>query len=48
MAKNTGIHIRSDQEFKDKFIEFCKKRNYVFAKRVRALMIMDMEGKIKY
>ena len=47
MSKITGIHIRTKQEFKDKFIEHCNKHRYVFSKRVRALMEMDMRGKIK-
>lgn len=45
--KETNINIRTKQEFKDKFIEHCNKHRYVFSKRVRALMEMDMRGKIK-
>jgi len=46
MAKITGIHIRTKQEFKDRYIEFCKKNRYVFSKRVRAIMELDMQGKL--
>ena len=47
MKKETGIHIRSSQEFKDKYIDFCKRNRYIFAKRIRALMEMDMKDGLK-
>ena len=47
MVKETHLRIRSDRKFKDKYIAYCKGNRYVFAKRVRAIMQMDMDGKIK-
>jgi len=47
MAKGTHFVIRTDQIFKDKFNRFCKKRNYIPTKRIRALIQMDMDNKIK-
>ena len=47
MKKQSRFYIRSSQEFKDKYIDFCKRNRYVFAKRVRALMEMDMEDGLK-
>ena len=45
--KDTHINLRTNKKFKEKFYSFCKKRNYVPAGRLRALIQMDMEGKIK-
>jgi len=47
MNKTTYFHVRSRQDFKDRFIKFCKKNGFIYSKRIRALMEMDMRGEIK-
>jgi hypothetical protein len=46
MIKDLDLNIRIDKTLKVDYKEFCKKNNYVLAKRLRALMVLDMEGKI--
>lgn len=46
MVKDLDLNIRIDKKLKADYKEFCKKNSYVLAKRLRALMILDMKGEI--
>ena len=47
MIKDVDIRAKVDKKTKAKYKSFCKKYNYVLSKRLRALIDMDMKGKIK-
>ena len=45
--KEKVISLRVYPEFEREYREFCKKNKFVFVNRLRALMEMDIRGKIK-
>lgn len=45
--KEININFRATKELKEKYISFCKKYDYIFSKRLRALMEKDLRGEIK-
>jgi hypothetical protein len=45
--KNKELRTRADEAFFKEYKSFCKKNSLVFSKRLRALLEMDLRGKIK-
>jgi len=45
--KEKRISARTTKEFHKKYLFYCKKYNYVPAKRLRVLMEKDLRGEIK-
>jgi hypothetical protein len=48
MIKEVQIRARIDKKMLNKYQQFCKKNSFVLSRRLRALIQMDMEGKIKH
>ena len=47
MKQDVTITMRINQKVKDEFFQICEQNSYVPAKRIRALMLQDIKGKIK-
>jgi predicted transport protein len=45
--KNIELRTRVTLEFKNKYMEYCQKHNFVMSGRFRALIEKDMRGEIK-
>ena len=45
--KETQYQIRFDKKFKEEFLAYYRNNNFIPAMRIRALIQLDMEGKIK-
>ena len=46
-VKETRYQMRVDKKFKEKFLSYYRNNNFIPAMRIRALIQLDMEGKIK-
>ena len=47
MKQDITITMRINKKIKDEFFHLCQQNSYVPAKRIRALMLQDIKGKIK-
>ena len=45
--KHSSVSIRMENDLKDNFNEYCDKNTYNVCKRIKWLMRLDMEGKLK-
>jgi len=45
--KDKEVRTRVTEEFRNKYLSYCKKNNFVFSVRLRVLMEKDMDGQIK-
>ena len=44
ITKNVEIRVRVEPSLKKQYFLFCKKKKYVLSKRVRDLIIQDLEN----
>ena len=47
IKKEENINFRSTHDLRERYFAFCKKNNFIFSKRLRALMEKDLRGEIR-
>ena len=47
MKQDSTFTIRINKKVKDDFYHLCEQNSYIASKRIKALMLQDIKGKIK-